>query len=280
MEPALPLMGRPRYATVAGRRARYLEIGEGPPMVLVHGWIGSAENFHKWLPALEGRRRLLIPDLPGFGETPALSGEHSIATLAAFLEVFSNALELPSYDLGGLCLGATVALELARRDPDRVRQLVLHTPIYSRRALSRGFRVQSAVASNRAAFGAISALARNRFISDFYKRHVVEGPDVDAFDAGVNFHNQVRANTRAAREWLADARRQDFEEWLVNWDKPVLIVVAADDSLLDHAQLSTLGERMPRATVVVVPNAGHGWTEALVQAQSAAIASFLSPVPT
>jgi len=275
----LPAMGRVSHVNVAGRRTRYIEVGDGEPILLVHGWIGSAENFHKWLPALEGRRRMVIPDLPGFGETPALAGDHSIATLAAFLEAFANAIEMPLYDLGGLCLGATVALELARRDPERVRQLVLHTPIYSRRVLSRSFKFQTALASNRVVFGTVSALARNRLVSDFYKRHFVEGPNVDPFDATVNFVNQVRATPRAAREWLADALRQDYQEWLLGWDQPVLMVVAEDDSLLDLREMQLLTERMRTAEVVIVPEAGHGWTEALVRAQAAAISGFLAREP-
>ncbi|MEA2682448.1 MAG: hypothetical protein QOK05_776 [Chloroflexota bacterium] len=275
----LPVMGVARTVRVAGRETRYLEVGEGAPILLVHGWIGSAENFHKWIPALEGRRKMIIPDLPGFGETPALTGDHSIAALAAFVEAFAAAIGLEMFDLGGLCLGATIALELAARDPQRIRQLVLHTPIYSRRALSASFKFQTALASNRLVFGTASALARNRRISDLYKRFFVEGPDVDAFDARVNFVNQVRATPRAAREWLADALRQDYEAWLLQWEQPVLMVVAADDSILDQRAMQRLTEQMQTAQVVIVPEAGHGWTEALVKAQAAAISGFLSREP-
>jgi pimeloyl-ACP methyl ester carboxylesterase len=275
----LPQMGTVHHVRVAGRDTRYLEVGEGPPILLVHGWIGSAENFHKWIPALEGRRKMIIPDLPGFGETPALAGEHSIAALAAFLEAFASAIELEMFDLGGLCLGGTVALELARRDPQRMRQLVLHTPIYSRDALSTSFRLQTALATNRVVFSAASSLARNRRVSDLYKRYFVEGPNVDQFDARVNFVNQVRASPRAAREWLSDALRQDYQAWLLTWEQPVLMVVAEDDSILDMAAMQRLTEQMQTAEVVIVPEAGHGWTDALVRAQAAAISGFLSKDP-
>lgn len=281
MTPALdlPQMGTVRHVRVAGRETRYLEVGEGAPILLVHGWIGSAENFHKWIPALEGRRKMIIPDLPGFGETPALAGEHSIAAMAAFLEAFAAAVDLQMYDLGGLCLGATVALELAGRDPQRIRQLVLHTPIYSRRALSASFKLQTALATNRLIFGAASALSRNRRVSDLYKRSFVEGPNVDPYDAHVNFVNQVRATPRAAREWLGDAMRQDYTQWLLEWEQPVLMVVAEDDSILDMRAMQRLTERMQTAEVVIVPEAGHGWTETLIKAQAAAISGFLSREP-
>lgn len=275
----LPQMGTAHYVDVGGRQVRYLERGVGAPILLVHGWIGSAENFHKWLPALDGRRRMIIPDLPGFGETAPLDGPHSIAALAEFLDDFTTAIGLELYDLGGICLGATVALELARRDPGRVRQLVLHTPIYSRRVVSRPFRMQAAFFMNPIVYGIAVPIARNRRVSDLYKRYFVEGPDVDAFDASVNFENQMRADPRAAREWLRDALAQDFEAWLQSWEQPVLMVVAADDSLLDHDAMQRLTQSMQTAEVVMVPDAGHGWTEALVKAQAAAISGFLAPEP-
>lgn len=275
----LPQMGTTHHVDVGGRRVRYLECGEGAPILLVHGWIGSAENFHKWVPALEGRRRMIMPDLPGFGETVAMDGPHGIAALAGFLEEFATAIGLELFDLGGLCLGATVALELARRDPERVRQLVLHTPIYSRRAVSRSFRAQAGFFLNPVVYGIAVPFARNRLVSDVYKRFFVEGAGVDAFDAGVNFENQRRANPRAAREWLRDALAQDYEDWLKSWEQPVLMVVAADDRLLNHDAMQRLTETMQTAEVVMVPDAGHGWTEALVRAQGAAISGFLAAEP-
>jgi pimeloyl-ACP methyl ester carboxylesterase len=276
---ALPAMGTVKYVDVEGRRTRYLECGTGEPILLVHGWIGSAENFHKWVPALEGRRRMIIPDLPGFGETPPLSGRHDVQAMARFLNAFVTAIGLDLFDLGGLCLGATVAIELAGINPGRVRQLVLHTPIYSRRAISRGFKVQAALCLNPVVFGVGSRLARSRLVSDFYKRHFVEGPDVDPFDAMVNFENQIRCSPRAAREWVQSALHEDLEDWLRRWEQPVLMVVAADDSILDHDRMQVLTESMQTAEVVVVPDAGHGWTEALVKAQAAAISGFLAADP-
>ena len=275
----LPVMGEVKHIDVDGLPVRYIDSGEGAPMVLVHGWIGSGENFHKWMPALEGRRRLVIPDLPGFGETPALAGRHDVAALARTLDGFVKALDMPLFDLGGLCLGATVAIELARQDPARVRQLVLHTPIYSRHAISPQFKVQAALCLNRVVFGVGSRLARSRFISDLYKRFFVEGPDVDPVDARINFENQLRCSPRAAREWVHSALHQELGDWLRSWEQPVLMVVAADDWLLDHQRMQLLTESMQTAEVVVIPDAGHGWTEALVKAQAAAISGFLAREP-
>ena len=77
-----------RFTTHEGRPLRYLTGGSGPPMLLCHGFIGSAENFDDWFPELLQRRTVVVPDLPGFGKSAPLASRHdgmslACATLAA-----------------------------------------------------------------------------------------------------------------------------------------------------------------------------------------------------
>ena len=58
----------------------------GPPVVLLHGWTGSKEDFSAVVDALSADRRVLVPDLPGQGDTPAIGGESAQA--AAFVPAF------------------------------------------------------------------------------------------------------------------------------------------------------------------------------------------------
>jgi pimeloyl-ACP methyl ester carboxylesterase len=229
---------------------------------------------------MEGRRRMIIPDLPGFGETPPLPGQHSVSALAAFVEAFASALDLGLFDLGGLCLGATVAIELAQRDPQRIRQLVLHTPIYSRRALSSAFKVQTSALLAPVLWQVIWTVGTSRRMAGLYRRLIVgEGRDVDHRELEINFRNQVRATPRAASDWLRDALRQDYEEWLRGWEQPVLMIVAGNDNMIDIRAMQRLTESMQTAEVVVIPDTGHGWNDALVRAQAAAISGFLPAEP-
>ena len=269
--------GAVRQAEVQGRRVRYLDQGEGHPLLLCHGFIGSLENFHSWSPAFSGLRRVLIPDLPGFGETPAAPAPHDVPAQARFLKAFADALHLGRHDLGGICLGATVALEYAQLDPERVTRLVLHTPIYSPRTLALRFKLQASVLTLPPVFALIDRLRRSRTVSDLYKRFLVEGPGVDRYDAQVNFENQCRADGASARAWLLDGIRRDYAAFLEQWEKPALIVVAADDRLVRVKGIRELAGRMQNAQLRVIEAAGHGWTPSLIQAQVQAIAAFLHP---
>lgn len=177
--------------------------------------------------------------------------------------------------MGGICLGATVALEYAARWPERVARLVLHTPIYSPATVRNAFKRQVRVFTSGPVFWCVDRLRRNRVVSDLYKRFLVEGPGVDPYDAQVNFDNQRRADGRAAREWLRDGIKRDYRRFLAGWRKPALIVVAADDRIVDVAGIRTLGRLMPQAEIRVIESAGHGWTPTLIAAQVEAITGFL-----
>ncbi len=242
---------------------------------MCHGFIGSLENFHTWGPAFSDHRRVLIPDLPGCGETAAGAPPFTVATHAEFLHAFAQRLGLEEHDVGGICLGATVALEYASRFQDRIARLVLHTPIYSPQTLRTAFKRQVAAFTASPVFWCVDRLRRNRTVSDLYKRFLVEGPGVDPYDAQVNFDNQQRADGRVARQWLRDGITRDYREFLKGWRKPALVVVAADDRTVDVNAIRNLRGLMPQAEIRVIESAGHGWTPSLIAAQVEAISAFL-----
>jgi pimeloyl-ACP methyl ester carboxylesterase len=264
------------FVEIQGRRVRYLDQGSGHPLLLCHGFMGSLENFHTWSPAFAGHRRVLIPDLPGCGETPVGEEAHSIAAYAGFLNDFAQQLGLSEHDVGGICLGATVALDYSSRFMDRVTRLVLHTPVYSPRSIRPGFLWQSRLLTSPLTFRLLARARQSRRISDLYKRFLTEGEGVDPYDAQVNFDNQCRADANACREWLIDAVRRDYEGFLRGWKRPALIVVAADDRIVRIEAIRQLAGMMPQAELRVIEAAGHGWTPALIKAQVQVITSFLA----
>lgn len=199
----------------------------------------------------------------------------TVASHAEFVAAFADRLELGEHDVGGICLGAAVALEYASRVPARVSRLVLHTPIFSPTTLRPAFKRQVRVFTSAPVFWCVDRLRRNRTVSDLYKRFLVEGPGVDPYDAQVNFDNQQRADGRAAREWLRDGITRDYRHFLAGWRKPVLIVVAADDRTVDVTAIRNLQALMPQAEIRVIEAAGHGWTPSLIAAQVEAITGFL-----
>ena len=96
-------------------KMNFVKRGQGKPLLLIHG-IGS--SWRTWDPIINGlavRREVIAIDLPGHGQTPALSGENSIYTLADAIVAWLEEQQLTGIDCVGSSMGARLVLELARR---------------------------------------------------------------------------------------------------------------------------------------------------------------------
>ncbi|HEV7680145.1 MAG TPA: alpha/beta fold hydrolase [Candidatus Dormibacteraeota bacterium] len=275
-------MSSEHVAVHEGRRLRYLTMGSGEPLLLFHGFLGSAENFETWFAGLATRRTLVIPDLPGFGASDPLRDRAHIAeSLCDAVEPLLHDLGIERYDVGGLCLGASPALVMAQRHAGAVRKLILHTPLLDPSLVRRRFHVQAGVMTAPGVFGSMIWLSRRRVVSDLYKRLMVEGSDVDRAAADMNFRNQTRAEPRASREWLRDGLRRRDLDALASRRGDTLILAAAGDKIVDVAALGAVARRMPGVQLAVIEEAGHGWNADFVRRQLDVLTAFLdgSPLP-
>lgn len=111
-------------------------IGEGDPLMLLHGFDSSCLEFRRLAPLLASKHRLLIPDLFGFGFCPRpQGGDYSPDGVLRHLEAVLDAIPAQlglgkrvSVGVIGASMGGAVAVELARRQPDRIHRLLLLAP--------------------------------------------------------------------------------------------------------------------------------------------------------
>jgi len=100
--------------------------GEGPPLLLLHGFTGSREAWDHLRPLLGPRFQVLAPDLPGHGESaidPDTTFDGALDALIGLLD----SRKIERVDVAGYSLGARVALGLCLRAPERVGRLVLES---------------------------------------------------------------------------------------------------------------------------------------------------------
>jgi 4,5:9,10-diseco-3-hydroxy-5,9,17-trioxoandrosta-1(10),2-diene-4-oate hydrolase len=106
---------------------RYLEQGEGAPVLLLHGASlgSSADVWTRNLPALAAHRlRAIAPDLPGFGGTDNPQ-DHSVASRRRFVAAFMDALGIERASLVGHSQSGRVAVDLAFSHRERVAKVVV-----------------------------------------------------------------------------------------------------------------------------------------------------------
>jgi pimeloyl-ACP methyl ester carboxylesterase len=114
-----------RTATLHGRSVSYAVAGTGPVLLLVHGLGGSSENWRAVIEPLARDHTVIVPNLPGHGESTPGPGDYSVGGLAAGLRDLLLLLDHRRATLVGHSLGGGVAMQFAYQFPEIVERLVL-----------------------------------------------------------------------------------------------------------------------------------------------------------
>ena len=117
--------GTGEYAAVNGIELYYETIGEGRPMVLLHGGLGSGEMFGPILPTLIEDHQVITVDLQGHGRTADIDRPLDVRLMGDDIGALIDHLDLDKPDVVGYSLGGGVALMTASRHPEKVRRLVV-----------------------------------------------------------------------------------------------------------------------------------------------------------
>jgi pimeloyl-ACP methyl ester carboxylesterase len=116
---------RSGHAAVNGLRYYYEIRGEGEPLLLLHGGLGSIDMFGPVLPALTSSRQVIAVDLHGHGRTRLGDRKISLIDQGDDMAALLDQLGYPQVDVLGYSFGGGVAFRLAAQHPAKVRRLVI-----------------------------------------------------------------------------------------------------------------------------------------------------------
>ena len=240
-------------------RLHFASEGEGPPVLLLHGFTGSSESMAGAADAIGSGWRRIRADLVGHGRSPAprhvaaFRMEACVGQLVALLD----ALRLPSVHVLGYSMGGRAALALAVLHPDRVRSL-----------LAVGARAGIADAQTRAARVAADEALADRIESDGVAPFVDEWMALPLFASQKRLGEQALARARAQRlrndprglaqslRGMGSGAQPDFHDALGELACPVALCFGDED--VRFAEIaSELAARIPRAELLPIPEAGH-----------------------
>jgi pimeloyl-ACP methyl ester carboxylesterase len=109
-----------------GFSIRYIEAGQGEPLIVLHG--GGGLRHYTSHDLLAEKRRVIVFERPGFGRSAANERSQSMADMASSLAQAVAALGIEKYDVMATSFGTRVALEWALQEPERVQAVVLVSP--------------------------------------------------------------------------------------------------------------------------------------------------------
>jgi pimeloyl-ACP methyl ester carboxylesterase len=238
----------------------YVEMGEGEPVVLVHGLSGCWQNWLENIPHLAKRHRVVALDLAGFGESELPHEEISIPGYGRFIDAFLGEIGVERAALVGNSMGGFIAAETAISHPSRVEKLVLLSAA-GLVQLSKA-RLQILERTARLFHPATAALLARR-------EHLVRRPGLRR----VMFYGVAKYPERLAPElcWevasgagkpgfldaLAAILAYDFRDRLPELSVPTLIVWGSDDRIVPVAGAYEYERLVPGARRVIFEDTGH-----------------------
>ena len=240
---------------IDGQRWTYLQAGEGPPLILLHGFTGAKENWLPIMGPLSTRFRVLAPDLPGWGESSRGAAEdHSFAGQAARLEQFVHATGGgESVFLVGHSMGGGVAAMWAAQQPGALKRLVLLD--------AAGLPFENAFAqlvrAGEHPFEVNNQEQFERQLSMVFKRPPwipwpADRALIERRQAKVDFEREVLAA-------VASDEQQAFApgEAAHNIKVPTLMLWCRDDQSIDVSVANAYAERIAGSSVVMLEDCNH-----------------------
>ncbi len=116
---------RRHFLTLHGQRLAYLEAGQGPPLLLIHGIAEAAWAWEVIIPALARRHRVIAPDLLGHGRSAKPRGDYSLGNQATLMRDLMISLDIEHATLVGHSLGGGITMQFAYQYPERCERMVL-----------------------------------------------------------------------------------------------------------------------------------------------------------
>jgi pimeloyl-ACP methyl ester carboxylesterase len=242
----------------------YYEVhGNGPPLLLTHGYSSTSAMWKGQIEALSKHHTLILWDMRGHGQSDyppdpsAYSEAWTVADIAALLDEVGAATAI----VGGLSLGGYMSLAFYRAQPERVRALLIIDT-------GPGFKKDEA----RDAWNKRAHETGDRFEREGLS--VLRSASRERADAS---HRDASGLARAARGMLTQRDARVIES-LPGIKVPSLVVVGADDTPFLAAS-DYMARKIPGAKKAVIPVAGHAVNIDQPQAFIEAVLPFLADLP-
>ena len=244
------------------REATYVDCGEGPALVLIHGLGASWQSWLEQVPEFCQDHRVVAMDLPGFGCSDMPSEDISIEYYANWTFRLLDELGIESAAVVGNSMGGFIAAEMAIRRPERVQRLA----VVSAAVFWQTYRRAQPLVQLARMSDAIVARALTRVTDDIATR-----PRLRAWAlATAGFRYPHLISKELAHEMVRSARRTDgflpgleaiadfpLEEELPKISCPALIVWGAHDTLVPVKDAKRMEELIPDARRTVFERTGH-----------------------
>lgn len=245
---------RATYTEVDGVRVRYVDVGKGPAVVLLHGFASSLDTWDQVIPVLAKTHRVIALDLKGFGWSGRPPGDYSPLAEAQLVFALLNQRGVKQVAVVAHSWGCSIALRMALLHPERVTRLALYDAWVYEQQLPSTFQWARADGLGEVLFDLFyKQLPAEKMSAAFYDQRYVTQDLVDRVKAALD-----RPGTTAAA--LAAVRGQRFYAVQAHYkqvDQPVLLLWGREDRVAPLSVADRLLRDLPDSHLIVYPRCGH-----------------------
>jgi pimeloyl-ACP methyl ester carboxylesterase len=266
-----------------GIKINYYEAGQGPPVLLLHGFGACAYTWRHLIPALAAEHRVLTLDLKGFGysDKPA-DGHYAISDQAEMVADFIRRQDLHALVIMGHSMGGGVTLmtylTLRETDPGRIKKLVLIDSAGYPQKLPWFIRLAKVPGLS----SAISKVLPPRFAAAlvlkkcYYDKDAVTEEQIDTYAYFGSLPGAAAAVSQTAKQVVPEVK--DMEALIAQYktiQAPVLVIWGREDEVVPLKVGLNFKRDIPGAELVILPRCGHVPPEEAPLATGQAIMEFL-----
>jgi 3-oxoadipate enol-lactonase len=231
---------------VNGIQIAYDRRGDGPPLVLLHGYPLDHHLWDEVVPLLADTFDVILPDLRGFGESTTFDSPYTMDDYASDVADLLDQLEIQKTAIVGHSMGGYVALAFARLYPERVRGLgLVSSQVLADPPDRKEGRYKSAADVAENGIGGVVATMTPKFTSNeklqTFARESMEGQQPAAYIGALR----------------AMAERSDSTPLLSSFNFPVVIIHGDSDSLIPVDRAREVKAALPQAHFVEISGVGH-----------------------
>lgn len=236
-----------------GHNMAYEDIGQGIPIILIHGYPLGRKMWQPQLSRLNDTFRMIAPDLRGFGDSDPTPGPYTMDLLADDCAALLDQLAIKQpIIVCGLSMGGYVSFAFWRKFPQRVRGLILAAT----RALpdspeTAENRLKAIALAQKEGPKAITLAMLPKMLSPKTKQ---KQPELVTLVKNIILEASVTGITGAL---MGMRQRPDSTPTLSTIDVPTLIIRGDDDVFASMEETKAMKESIPNAQLIRVPEAAH-----------------------
>jgi 2-succinyl-6-hydroxy-2,4-cyclohexadiene-1-carboxylate synthase len=235
------------------------QAGAGQPLLLLHGFTGSAASWAALIHSLPPDIRAIAPDLIGHGrsDSPPDAGRYRMQRCVADLLALLDALQIERADVLGYSMGGRVALHLAAAAPDRVGALVLES---SSPGIAEATERQARVVADQALADSIAREGLAAFVERWERLPLFASQATLPEDTRARLHAQRLLNNPLglanSLRGMGAGEQEPLWDRLATLNIPTLLIAGELDAKY-RALADQMAAMLPSARSVIVPGAGH-----------------------